>query len=33
MTTAFDEVQFPEPTRAQALEFLDGVSTFLINRA
>ena len=32
MTAAFDEVAVPDPARSQALQFLDGVATFLINR-
>lgn len=32
MTAACDDVDFPEPTRTQVLQFLDGVATFLINR-
>ena len=32
MTSALDEVAFPEPLRARVWSFLDGVATFLINR-
>ena len=32
MTAACDEIAFPEPARAAALQFLGGVATFLINR-
>jgi hemoglobin len=33
MTAALDEVAFPEPPRGRVVAFLDGVATFLINRA
>lgn len=32
MTAACEDVGFPEPARAQTLQFLDGVATFLVNR-
>ena len=33
MTSACEDVEFPEPSRAELLAFLGDVATFLINRA